>query len=146
MRAFAVRPDFQHRAAPDGDKKHRASLGLLWPDNRPPELRGIDQDLLFLGSFSKEIGPYSHSKGVDGILVSEKNRCPLTPAVNKVSVGALELMEINCIREPPMFFRQCSKEGWKIFSTGPLEKSLEKKNLNYLELKLTKQVPDFNCE
>jgi len=55
-------------------------------------------------------------------------------------VGALELMEINCIKEPLMFFKQCSKEGWKIFSTGELEKGLEKKNLNYIKLQLKKEV------
>ena len=64
----------------------------------------------------------------------------MTATVNKVSVGALELMEINCIKEPNMFFKQCSKEGWKIFSTGELEKGLEKKNLNYTKLKLSKEV------
>lgn len=57
-----------------------------------------------------------------------------------MSVGALELMEINCLKDPISFFRQCSIDGWKIFATGGLDKGLEKKNIDYNKVLLKKEV------
>jgi len=39
-----------------------------------------------------------------------------------------------------MFFKACANEGWKIFATGELGKSFEKKNVDYLKVQLKKTV------
>lgn len=66
--------------------------------------------------------------------MSELNRCPLTATVNKVSVGALELMEINCVKEPFSFLKECEKENWRIFSTGEIKQ--KNKNIDYKKISL----------
>ena len=83
-------------------------------------------------------------QGVDGILVNEKNRCPLTSTVNKVSVGALELMEINCVKEPFPFLKECIRDGWKVFATGELTQGFESKNVNYKSVDFKKEVFSHN--
>ena len=42
-------------------------------------------------------------QGIDGLIVDETERCPLTTTVSKTSAGALELMEINCLSNPDEF-------------------------------------------
>ena len=69
-------------------------------------------------------------KGADGILVDEENRCPLTPTVSKTSAGALELIEVNCVKNPKDLLAgitkskniilselDCKKQKWRIIVT-----------------------------
>lgn len=45
----------------------------------PQNLGSIARSALFLG--------------IDAIIVNNKNKCPLSPAVNKVSAGAIEYLQ-----------------------------------------------------
>lgn len=71
--------------------------------------------------------------GIDGILVNKKNRISLTPAVSKVSAGALELMDVYCVFDSPVFLENCKKRDFKILA---LDYNLEfyEKNLEIGEL------------
>lgn len=40
---------------------------------------------------------------MDGVIVNEINRCPLTPTVSKTSAGVLEMVEVNSVLDPPAF-------------------------------------------
>ena len=52
--------------------------------------------------------------GVDGIIVDEHRRCPLTPTVSRTSAGALELTDIFCVPDPVEFFTNIKKDKWRI--------------------------------
>ena len=57
--------------------------------------------------------------GVDGIIVNKMNACGLTPAVSKVSSGALEmtpLFQVKFVR--PFLEDATTKHGFKIISTN----------------------------
>eukprot|EP01015_Nassula_variabilis_P028411 TRINITY_DN5936_c0_g1_i3.p2 TRINITY_DN5936_c0_g1~~TRINITY_DN5936_c0_g1_i3.p2 ORF type:complete len:179 (+),score=32.86 TRINITY_DN5936_c0_g1_i3:63-599(+) len=56
--------------------------------------------------------------GVDGILVDEDKRCPLTPAVSKASAGAMELLEVYCAERVDKLFKECKNSGWRIISAS----------------------------
>jgi predicted rRNA methylase len=56
--------------------------------------------------------------GVDGIIVNQKDACGLTPAVSKVSSGALEFMPLFSIKFVKNFLEDSKKLGFKIISTN----------------------------
>ncbi len=53
--------------------------------------------------------------GIDGVLVNKKSRIPLSPAVSKVSAGALEMMDVFCLHNSPLFLHN-AKSNFKIIA------------------------------
>ena len=66
--------------------------------------------------------------GVDGVLVSAKNSCPLTPAVSKASAGAMELAPVYAARNLPRTLQAARDSGWQVVGAA-LEKSVEPSEL-----------------
>lgn len=56
--------------------------------------------------------------GIDGIIVNQKDACGLTPAVSKVSSGALEFLPLFSIKFVKNFLEDSKKIGFKIISTN----------------------------
>ncbi|KAI8969227.1 Alpha/beta knot methyltransferase [Mycotypha africana] len=52
--------------------------------------------------------------GVDGVLVCSKNSAPLSPAVSKVSSGAVELMDVFSTTRLDKFLTESRDNGWKV--------------------------------
>ena len=52
--------------------------------------------------------------GVSGIVVSEKNSSPLSPAVSKASAGAMELMQVHSTRNMVKFLESAREGGWQV--------------------------------
>ncbi|CCE61959.1 hypothetical protein TPHA_0B02870 [Tetrapisispora phaffii CBS 4417] len=77
--------------------------------------------------------------GVDFILMSRKNCSALTPAVNKTSSGAIELMPIYYVDKPMNFFEESRKNGWSFVSSyltdmkGSTKKHIQKEQILELE-------------
>lgn len=76
--------------------------------------------------------------GVDGIIVNKENACGLTPAVSKVSSGALEMIPLFQVKFVRPFLEDAAK-SFKIISTniddnegleadGEMEKEKEKES------------------
>ncbi|CAO3642271.1 unnamed protein product [Cunninghamella blakesleeana] len=85
------------------------------PTNRLPFWIALDQvqDPQNLGSILRT----AHFFGVDGVLVCHKNSAPLSPAVSKVSSGAMELMDIYTTRNLVHFLNASKEQGWQIVGT-----------------------------
>ena len=62
--------------------------------------------------------------GVDGVLVSAKNSCRLTPTVSKASAGAMELMTVHAARNLPRTLDVAREAGWAVVGAA-LERSVE---------------------
>lgn len=62
--------------------------------------------------------------GADGVLVSAKNSCPLTPAVSKASAGAMEAMKVHAARNLPRTLEGAKESGWAVVGAA-LERSVE---------------------
>ncbi|KAG2217882.1 hypothetical protein INT45_005538 [Circinella minor] len=60
---------------------------------------------------------------VDGVLLCSKNSASLTPAVSKVSSGAMELMDVYATRNLVRFLQASSEEGWQIIGAAVSETS-----------------------
>ena len=57
--------------------------------------------------------------GVDGVIVNKQDACGLTPAVSKVSSGALELMPLFTVKFVKPFLEEAiSKHGFSVISTN----------------------------
>lgn len=58
--------------------------------------------------------------GVDGIIVNQKDACGLTPAVSKVSSGALEFLPLFTVKFVSKFLEEVKsfKEPYRIISTN----------------------------
>ena len=67
--------------------------------------------------------------GADGVLVSQKNSCSLTPTVSKASAGAMELMEVHAARNLPRTLEAAREAGWAVVGAA-LEKSVEPSELD----------------
>ncbi|KAI8147535.1 Alpha/beta knot methyltransferase [Fennellomyces sp. T-0311] len=80
--------------------------------SRPPLWIVLDevQDPQNLGSILRT----AYYFGVDGVLLCSKNSASLTPAVSKVSAGAMELMDVYATRNLVKFLQTSSEEGWHI--------------------------------
>jgi tRNA G18 (ribose-2'-O)-methylase SpoU len=55
--------------------------------------------------------------GVDSVIVNKQDACGLTPAVSKVSSGALEFLPLYSVKFVPKFLEK-AKEEYKIISTN----------------------------
>ena len=67
--------------------------------------------------------------GADGVLVSQKNSCSLTPTVSKASAGAMELMEVHAARNLPRTLEAAKEAGWAVVGAA-LERSVEPSDLD----------------
>lgn len=56
--------------------------------------------------------------GVDGVLLCSKNSAPLSPAVSKVSSGAIEMMDIYSTPNLVKFLKESNENGWEIIGAA----------------------------
>lgn len=61
--------------------------------------------------------------GVDGVVVSAKNSCSLTPTVSKASAGAMELAPVFAARNLPRVLEAARDAGWQVVGAA-LEQSV----------------------
>ncbi|XP_054857720.1 rRNA methyltransferase 1, mitochondrial [Eublepharis macularius] len=59
----------------------------------------------------------AHFLGVDGIVMSQRNSCPLTPVVSKASAGAMEVLDVFGTDNLQSFLQAKSEQGWDIVGT-----------------------------
>ena len=55
---------------------------------------------------------------VNGVILPSKNTAPLSPAVAKVSSGALEWLNICSVFDIPVFLSSAKKSGWTVIGAG----------------------------
>ena len=68
--------------------------------------------------------------GVDGVLVSAKNSCPITPAVSKASAGAVEIVPVHAARNLPRTLDAAREAGWHVVGAA-LERSVAPETLEH---------------
>ena len=56
----------------------------------------------------------AHFLQCDGVVVCSKNSAPLSPAVSKVSSGAMESMEVNSVENMMKFLDKSIENGWQV--------------------------------
>ncbi|KAI8379160.1 Alpha/beta knot methyltransferase [Radiomyces spectabilis] len=102
--------DTSYIATPKNPAKNDIILQKL--DSRAPLWIALDelQDPQNLGSILRT----AHFFGVDGVLLCSKNSAPLSPAVSKVSSGAMEVMDIYSTSSLVRFLKSSSEQGWSI--------------------------------
>ncbi|XP_058020140.1 rRNA methyltransferase 1, mitochondrial isoform X1 [Ahaetulla prasina] len=90
---------------------HRAPVGkgsqCIWL-----VLEGI-HDPMNLGAVLRT----AHFLGVDGIVMSERNSCSLTPVVSKASSGIMEVFDVFSTDDVQDLLKTKSKEGWEVLGT-----------------------------
>ncbi|XP_078229847.1 rRNA methyltransferase 1, mitochondrial isoform X3 [Callithrix jacchus] len=59
----------------------------------------------------------AHFLGVDKIITSRKNSCPLTPVVSKASAGAMEVMDVFSTDDLTGFLQTKAQQGWLVAGT-----------------------------
>ena len=67
--------------------------------------------------------------GAAGVLVSQKNSCPLTPVVSKSSAGAMELMRVHAARNLVRALEGAREDGWQVVGAA-LQESVEPEALD----------------
>ncbi|GAA5796355.1 hypothetical protein HPULCUR_001725 [Helicostylum pulchrum] len=84
--------------------------------NRQPFWIALDevQDPQNLGSILRT----AYFFGVDGVLLCSKNSAPLSPAVSKVSSGAIEMMDIYSSPNLVKFLKESNENGWDIIGAA----------------------------
>ncbi|XP_044286324.1 rRNA methyltransferase 1, mitochondrial [Varanus komodoensis] len=75
-------------------------------------LEGI-KDPMNLGAVLRS----AHFLGVDGIVMTRRNSCPLTPVVSKASSGAMEVLDVFHTADLQSFLKAKSEQGWEILGT-----------------------------
>ena len=70
--------------------------------------------------------------GVDGVLVSAKNSCSLTPVVSKTSAGAMELSPVFAARNLPRTLEAAKESGWQVVGAA-LDNSVSPSELPHTE-------------
>ncbi|XP_034995647.1 rRNA methyltransferase 1, mitochondrial isoform X1 [Zootoca vivipara] len=81
---------------------------LLWL-----ALEGI-QDPMNLGAVLRS----AHFLGVDRIVMSQRNSCPLTPVVSKASSGAMEVLDVFSTDDLQGLLKAKSEQGWEVLGTA----------------------------
>ncbi|XP_049715422.1 rRNA methyltransferase 1, mitochondrial isoform X1 [Elephas maximus indicus] len=78
----------------------------------------------------------AHFLGVDKIIISRRNSCPLTPVVSKTSAGAVEVMDVFSTDDLTGFMQAKARQGWLVAGTvgcpGP-------------EIAHSSQIPVISC-
>ncbi|CAI9162582.1 unnamed protein product [Rangifer tarandus platyrhynchus] len=59
----------------------------------------------------------AHFLGVDKVITSRRNSCPLTPVVSKASAGAMEVMDVFSIDDLAGFLQARARQGWLVAGT-----------------------------
>ncbi len=63
--------------------------------------------------------------GADGIIVRKRGSCPLTPAVSKVSSGAMEYQPVLQVKFLSQFLQEAKRAGWVLITTQTEEEEEE---------------------
>uniref|UniRef100_A0A8C3XPL5 rRNA methyltransferase 1, mitochondrial n=1 Tax=Chelydra serpentina TaxID=8475 RepID=A0A8C3XPL5_CHESE len=71
------------------------------------------QDPMNLGAVLRS----AHFLGVDRVVTSQKDSCPLTPTVSKASAGAMEVLEVYSTDNLQRFLKAKIEEGWEVIGT-----------------------------
>ncbi|XP_024897485.1 rRNA methyltransferase 1, mitochondrial isoform X1 [Pteropus alecto] len=59
----------------------------------------------------------AHFLGVDKLIISQRNSCPLTPIVSKASAGAVEVMDVFSTDDLEGFLQAKAQQGWLVAGT-----------------------------
>lgn len=59
----------------------------------------------------------AHFLGVDRVITSRRNSCPLTPVVSKASAGAMEVMDVFATPDLAGFLKAKAQQGWLVVGT-----------------------------
>ncbi|KAM5273446.1 rRNA methyltransferase 1, mitochondrial [Ctenodactylus gundi] len=59
----------------------------------------------------------AHFLGVDRVITSRRNSCPLTPVVSKASAGAMEVMDVFSTDDLAGFLQAKTGQGWLVAGT-----------------------------
>ncbi|KAI1231735.1 hypothetical protein IHE44_0007367, partial [Lamprotornis superbus] len=71
------------------------------------------QDPMNLGALLRS----AYFLGVDRVVVTHSNSCPLTPIVSKASAGAMEVFDVYSTDDLQGFLKAKSAEGWEVVGT-----------------------------
>ncbi|NXN90859.1 MRM1 methyltransferase, partial [Rhinopomastus cyanomelas] len=86
------------------------------------------QDPMNLGALLRS----AYFLGVDRVITSHRNSCPLTPTVSKASSGAVEVFDVYSTDDLQGFLKAKSEEGWEVVGTVSKPEDVE-------------NVPVINC-
>ncbi|XP_006173655.2 rRNA methyltransferase 1, mitochondrial isoform X2 [Camelus dromedarius] len=93
-----------------------AEAGEAGPGDNPQQLwlvlEGL-QDPRNLGAILRS----AHFLGVDKVITSQRNSCPLTPVVSKASAGAMEVMDVFSTDDLAGFLQAKAQQGWLVAGT-----------------------------
>ncbi|XP_035690640.1 rRNA methyltransferase 1, mitochondrial-like [Branchiostoma floridae] len=67
----------------------------------------------------------SYYLGVDKIIASSSNCCPLTPVVSKASSGAMETQTVYSMEDIPALLQNLSSSGWTVVGTVAATEDVE---------------------
>ncbi|XP_043858011.1 rRNA methyltransferase 1, mitochondrial isoform X2 [Dromiciops gliroides] len=89
-----------------------------WPEEGPAARRLwliLDeiQDPRNLGALLRT----AHFLGVDKVITSKRNSCPLTPVVSKASAGVMEVMDVFATDDLPGLLKAKAGQGWLVAGT-----------------------------
>ncbi|NWR67444.1 MRM1 methyltransferase, partial [Bucorvus abyssinicus] len=71
------------------------------------------QDPMNLGALLRS----AYFLGVDRVVTSQRNSCPLTPTVSKASSGAMEVLDVYGTDDLQSFLKAKTAEGWEVVGT-----------------------------
>ncbi|KFP75808.1 hypothetical protein N311_07154, partial [Apaloderma vittatum] len=71
------------------------------------------QDPMNLGALLRS----AYFLGVDRVVTSQRNSCPLTPTVSKASSGAIEVFDVYSTDDLQSFLKAKTTEGWEVVGT-----------------------------
>ncbi|NXW55262.1 MRM1 methyltransferase, partial [Eurystomus gularis] len=100
---------------PDLGDEEGANRQLIWL-----ALENI-QDPMNLGAVLRS----AYFLGVDRVVTSQRNSCPLTPTVSKASSGAVEVFDIYSTDDLQSFLKAKTAEGWEVVGTVSKPKDVE---------------------
>ncbi|NXK92604.1 MRM1 methyltransferase, partial [Formicarius rufipectus] len=86
------------------------------------------QDPMNLGALLRS----AYFLGVDRVVTSRRDSCPLTPTVSKASAGAMEVFDVYSTDDLQSFLKAKTAEGWEVVGTVSKPEDVE-------------DVPVINC-
>ncbi|XP_010138299.1 PREDICTED: RNA methyltransferase-like protein 1, partial [Buceros rhinoceros silvestris] len=95
------------------------------------------QDPMNLGAVLRS----AYFLGVDRVVTTQRNSCPLTPTVSKASSGAMEVLDVYGTDDLQSFLKAKTAEGWEV--VGTVSKPEEVENVPVIscsEFRWTKPV------
>ncbi|KFW86540.1 hypothetical protein N305_15206, partial [Manacus vitellinus] len=79
------------------------------------------QDPMNLGALLRS----AYFLGVDRVVTSHRNSCPLTPTVSKASAGAMEVFDVYSTDDLQSFLKAKIAEGWEVVGTTSKPEDVE---------------------